>query len=459
MAESPTPTVKRRGSRKAVNAGNLAELGAERLAELLIEIAEAQPATKRRLRMELAGEVGSEDLAAQIGKRLATIEVRRSRVHWRKYREFLRDLDVQRSMIAGRLAELDPKAAHELMWRLVGLAPRLFAQVDDRKGGLEELMRTAVEDLGALATLARPDWATLAERTYEALRTDSAEVLDGLVPALAPALGPEGTAALRARIADSGERLSRVRETFRVALQQIADHEGDADGWIAAVPARERTRPGVGAAIARRLLAGSRVDEALAALEAAAPTGGLRGAFAGPTADELHDWEGARIDALDAAGRPEEAQALRWRAFERDLSAPRLRDYLKRLPDFDDVVAEERALAHAVAHPRFEAALTFLMVWPAWPAAAELIRARHAEITVPDVEAMHAVVRALESRHPLAASLVLRAMVHDAVRRLDRDTAARLLEEASSLAAQVPDFSGFEGHEAFEARVRRAARL
>lgn len=458
MAESPTPPAKRRGSRKAVNAANLADLGAERLAELLMEIAEAQPAAKRRLRMELAGEVGAEDLAAQVAKRLSTIEARRSRVHWRKYREFLRDLDLQRAMIAGRLLELDPKAAHDLMWRLIGLAPRLFAQMDDRKGGLEELMHEAVGNLGAIAVLARPDPADLAERAYEALRTDSAEVLDDLVPALLPALGAEGAAALRAQIQGSGERLARVVESFRAALQQIADHQGDVDAWIATIPERQKSRPEIGAALAKRLLAAGRSVDALEALDASAPAA-RPGPFSRPTAEERDLWEEARIDVLEAVGQTDAAQAMRWRVFERDLSAPRLRDYLKRLADFDDVEAEERAIAHALAFPRFEAALTFLMLWPAWPAAAALIQTRHAEITVPDAEAMHAVVRALESRHPVAASLVLRAMIQAAVRQLNREAAERLLEEASSLAAQVLDFGAFETHEAFEARIRRAARL
>jgi hypothetical protein len=42
---------------------------------------------------------------------------------------------------------------------------------------------------------------------------------------------------------------------------------------------------------------------------------------------------------MDAEGHRQEAQDLRWRLFERDLSAPVLRDYLSRLADFDDVEA------------------------------------------------------------------------------------------------------------------------
>ena len=50
-------------AKKTVNAANLAALGAARLADLLIEAAGADASLKRRLRMELAAEVGAPDLA------------------------------------------------------------------------------------------------------------------------------------------------------------------------------------------------------------------------------------------------------------------------------------------------------------------------------------------------------------------------------------------------------------
>ncbi len=82
---------------------------------------------------------------------------------------------------------------------------------------------------------------------------------------------------------------------------------------------------------------------------------------------------------LDAEGNRQEAQDLRWSLFERDLSAPVLRDYLSRLPDFDDVEALDRAFVHASSHPDFEAAMRLLMDWPAHREAAALVLARPRE--------------------------------------------------------------------------------
>ena len=64
-------------SKKTLNARNLKALGAERLADLLIEVSKGRPAARRMLRLELAGAQGTAKLAREVRHRMATI--RRSR--------------------------------------------------------------------------------------------------------------------------------------------------------------------------------------------------------------------------------------------------------------------------------------------------------------------------------------------------------------------------------------------
>ena len=59
--------------KKTLNAKNLEALGAERLAELLIEISAGNAAAKRRLRLELAGAQSPAEVAREIRKRLSAI--------------------------------------------------------------------------------------------------------------------------------------------------------------------------------------------------------------------------------------------------------------------------------------------------------------------------------------------------------------------------------------------------
>ena len=68
--------------RTTVTADTLVSLGAQRLAGILLDLAEEQPAIKRRLRLELAGQAGGETIAAEISKRLTTLHRRCGSWSW-----------------------------------------------------------------------------------------------------------------------------------------------------------------------------------------------------------------------------------------------------------------------------------------------------------------------------------------------------------------------------------------
>lgn len=83
-------------SKKTVTPDNLAALGVERLAAILVELADGDAEVKRRLRLELAAQAGGDSIAAEIGKRISALRSARSFVDWQKRRDFVRDLDLQR---------------------------------------------------------------------------------------------------------------------------------------------------------------------------------------------------------------------------------------------------------------------------------------------------------------------------------------------------------------------------
>ena len=67
-------------SKKTLNSENLAALGAERLAELLIEVSTGSAEIKRRLRLEISHSLGSAELAREVRKRLTTLRKSKSYV-------------------------------------------------------------------------------------------------------------------------------------------------------------------------------------------------------------------------------------------------------------------------------------------------------------------------------------------------------------------------------------------
>ncbi|MFK9391048.1 DUF6880 family protein, partial [Escherichia coli] len=64
---------------KRLNAANLTGLGADRLGDLLMQAADADPILKRRLRLILAAEAGADALALELDKRLTAVAASRAR--------------------------------------------------------------------------------------------------------------------------------------------------------------------------------------------------------------------------------------------------------------------------------------------------------------------------------------------------------------------------------------------
>ena len=455
-------------SKATVTVDNLAALGPERLAAILVELADGDAEVKRRLRLELAAQQGGDSIAAEIGKRITALRSARSFVDWQKRRDFVRDLDLQRAMIVDRVAPARADLALDLMWRFLDLAEPVLNRVDDSGGSVGGIFWSACEDLGAIAVKARRDPLGLADRVFTALLANGYGIYDRLVPIMLPALSDAGAAHLKSRLthaladrSEAGERDWRAGAVRR-ALQDIADGQADVDAYIALVPVAERSRPHTGAEIGRRLLAAGRAAEALAALEAAKPKqrpAPARDDEALYLAEHGGDsaWEAVYIEALDATGHPEEAQRLRWAAFEDRLSATQLRAHLKRLAGFEDVEAEDRAKQHALRFRSFSAALHFFQEWPDQAGAAQLVLARASEIDGNLYFMLDPAARLIEGRHPLAATLLRRAMIEDTLAGAKSSRykhAARHLLECASLAPGIRDFGTFETHDAFVSRMR-----
>ena len=386
-----------------LSAANLARLGASRLAELLIEGSAGNANLKRRLRLELAAEIGPDVLALEIDKRLTALAAARTRVSWRKRGELIDDLKAHRLMASERLATEAPGEALAVLVRWFNLYPALAARVKDAKGELGAAFEEAAPDLFTLAGAAGDD---ALRDLIDALRRRPQDY-GRWISAAGEALGADTAR----RLLDGLDVSARKTSAGRNLVRRLADKAGDLDLWLALVTPEQAGSPDIAADIARRLLAAGRVAEARAALEAALSPSPLnrRWTFGHNPKDGAPRltpaWEAASIDVLDAEGARQEAQDLRWSLFERDLSAPALRAYVSRLPDFDDVEALDRAFAHASTHPDFEAAMQLLMDWPAHREAAVLVLSRPREARVARSHTLDWAAR-LAQRFPEAAEIL-----------------------------------------------------
>lgn len=141
-----------------------------------------------------------------------------------------------------------------------------------------------------------------------------------------------------------------------------------------------------------------------------------------------------------------------WETFQQTLIAESLRKYLRLLPDFDDMEAEERALDHAESFPHLAAAIAFLTNWPAPVRAARLVVARAADLDGNAYDTLTAAAAALSAEQPLAATLIRRAMIQDTLdggKSKRYRYAAGHLAECQSSDPDIDDFGNFPNHAAF----------
>ena len=114
-------------------------------------------------------------------------------------------------------------------------------------------------------------------------------------------------------------------------------------------------------------------------------------------------------------------------------------------------------MEHALVFRSFSTALHFLHTWPEHRDAARLVLARQAEINGNLYFLLDPAARWLEGAHPLAATLLRRAMIEDTLGGAKSKRyrhAVRHLAECQSLASLISDYGQFETHAGFVARLR-----
>ena len=403
------------------------------------------------LRLALAEQKGPLEMAWELRKRLASIARAGSLLDDHQGDELLRELERQRQAICGPIAAHDADLAVDLLWEVLELSGGLIERCDDRDAVLRDWFHQASAALGQVALAARGKPQNLADQVYAAVVSNSYGQFDPIVRDLGPALGPEGLAHLRLRLEtlrqrSSGNTTAKAKPDWvvSIAMLDIADALGDAEAYLAEYrdhSPEALTVPAIAAKVATRLTKAGRAEEALTLLQAADPT--LRQRRTGAEA-----WCDARLDALEALGRSDEAQAQRWDFALLELSGRHLRDYLKRLPAFEDMPAEEKALDLVAEHDDLEEALWFLLHWPEPHRAARLVLAAPKPLNG-DRYILLA---------PLAATVCLRAMI-DFTLKVKRPKryphAARHLETCHRLAAAINDWGELVDHRRYMLQLRR----
>ena len=424
-------------------------LGARRLAEIVVNHCHRDGRLHQTVRIALAASTPGGLLV----KTLATeIDAVRASHHFYGYREsnvLAQELDRIRHGITEHLCPAQPRAAAELLGRLIRLDANVYERSDDSDGVIGDAIGEAVTDCGrAWAAVPERDPKILAAEVFDLFTTDEYGARSGVITAFSEALSTSGLNELERLVRErlghgpAGKYGYRQR-ALTIALENIADARGDVDGYIAALRLAGTEDVAV-KEIGERLLAAGRLEEALQWLDR-------------PDIPDHKrvDIGRLKVDILDRLGRTEDAQAVRWSMFETSLSAGILDEYLGRLPEDVVVEARQRAIETACRYPDVHQSLSLLAELSS-DIAADLVHRRLGEIRGEAYWALRPVAERLIESHPLAAIVLYRQMADAVLQRGQSqyyDHAVRDLIAAERLVPNVEDWLGHPHQEAYHEQV------
>ena len=464
--------------RTALTSENLIALGAEKLATVVLDEAGRNASFKKLVAAALAGAQGPKAVAAVVDRRLAGLERARGFVEWEKRKTFAADIRGTLTTITDELGAADPSLAADRLVRFLTCSERVFERIDDSSGHIQTIFHDGAAALPDLvARMPDEDRIGLVGGLIPLLAADGYGLIEAAVQGTIPLLSEAGLAEIDSKsviaIGKSGpmqsdergdwERLGRRDRLIR-ARQAISDARGDVDAFIALGKERPDGRQDP-MAIASRLLSAGRPAEALDWVRRTASRG-IRAMSAADLADnyagiDLSDRERVRLEIriLMALGRKSEAQDLRWRTFEATLDADILRDHVAHLGDFEEFDEVERAFSCAAAHPDQHRALGFFLEWPRLDLAAKLVLARRDTWAGQHYGSLVPAAVALEHDHPVAATVLYRALLDDILTRARSPAyghAVRYLAKLGDLDTMDLAAEGLTGHEAYRAGLRRS---
>ena len=474
--DPPPPTPRAKSARRTTpSPETLAGLGQDRLIGLVLDETARNPAFKKLVSAALAALQGPEAVAAIVDRRLAALEGGRSYIDWQKRRAFNADLDATISVILNELRPLDRPAALDRLVRFLDGADAVLNRVDDSSGATQGLYERASEAVLDIAAALPP---VEAEHLAKVLMTRF--VVDPIGPFgllfrdLITRLPDAALDAIEAGLAEvaswQGSRKGPEweRNLHRIQLlrarQDIADRRRDVDAYMSLETAILPERPDV-AAVAERLLAADRPKEALDWIRRPLKGGPrlvTRADLIAGSVDPQGPERARRtleIRILDALSRAQEAQAARWRLFEAHLDGAMLRDYLAKLPDFEDEEALQRAFAHAEAVANPHRALAFLVAWPDLDRAASLVLGRLGDWRGDHYTLLAPAADALAEGHPLAATYLYRRLLDDILaqgRSAAYSHGARYLLELDALADRLEPGAVDPDPDKYRAGLRKA---
>lgn len=300
----------------------LTALGADYLAERMIQLSYKYDSVEKEIGMIILKN-DPKALSKKINQHIGALKRSTRYVPWNLTGEITEPVDQIAHSIEFDLLPADPALAIALLEKLFNLDESLFNRMDDSHGELGAIYGNLSSLWGKACVQYQKNGAEdLVQRTFNLLLKNEYGTRDYLIKNSASALKDTGLKELEALIQKNEHLFSKY--SLSPLYQSIADALGDVDKYIALIKSRSVINDITVCDISKRLLAKWRSEEAIDYLLYQPNDLTVDGVSTEIDSEKITYQNVSRLDLLIEAYEAEtmldEAQALKWLMFERDLS-------------------------------------------------------------------------------------------------------------------------------------------
>jgi len=336
-------------------------------------------------------------------------------------------------MIVGELAPLAPEQAMARLLDFLATCDQTYERVDDDAGKLQAVYDEALEKLAIIAgSMKKTELDALPAKITDVLFASDYLDLNAAVRAVCGLMSPKSLrqwdALLKERQqveADPNDAIymAKVIRKSRIesARQLLAFMLGDIDA-VLALEGEKHAHLQNSVGIASYLLKNCRAEEALAWIRQKQDKNSLKPNYDSGSYDCYVDEDYKKLrpslryayyetKILEFLGDKNAAQQRRWEGFKLHLSPELLRDYVNNLPDFEEFATLDKAFDHVMNSDELLRALSFFITWPRLDLASRLVIKNNGRWDGDDYHSLPDAAKALEHEHPLAATILYRALV------------------------------------------------
>ena len=390
-------------SKKEMTASRLISLGSTKLAEILLELSNADSNIEKRLERVLLSVSSPKKLAASLKKQIISLAKSKRFYDYYQSDKYADKLKTIRASIVSDLLPFDPYLSAEVTEEFLRNSGAIIEKADDSSGICQMVLYPLAEDLAlSYQKMTKINLGEIAKMIFDLSVNDQYGFTKDLVKYFDSVLGVAGLNKLeelvKSELQNEPLKLTSRKSSLASLLKDIADGLGDVDKYIKACEF-DNSFSYRAIEIAKRLLDSNRNQEALEWLEK-------------DNSHNVTERANHKIIALTKLDRIKDAQDLRWKMFNIFLSEIYYVDFLDNEKAENRESYKKKAIELVKNHANIYAALDFLMWLNEEKLLRELISNRLNEIDGSNYRNLRKIAQFLFSAaEPEAATLLYRAML------------------------------------------------